>query len=534
MIVKVFAAFIPKFVSIPLITSMHENKKQYYPAFLREFRDRPFDRAVLENAWHTARIGDKVSGTAELEHFFRDFRIDEAHWHFHQRILRDEILFRFISEGYLHPTIHPVAAIYHDAEFYAFVFPFIHTAVLKKIAEAIVQENTAAMKLLMQWIEPFGTHFHQPFYRMTEYTANELLKELSSIQLNCKLLPFGTYSKISPSLMHLLNRLPQQYQHFRDRFAQEIMQFAIWLRGDMKVYTQPEGLLTRLKMLNCSPDVHAQLSIQLQAWEQEKAKAAKEKFNLNHLVWIIPLFFIAAFVIYRNTDFGKSPEAVQEEREIALNEEQQAQQEKWQKINLRMENIDLNQLIAEELFVYHSAHLQNDQPLSAADDPNRLDTGEEPYKLWLQPGRQAYAARDEALLIMNDSECDVVVFLRQDKAPFMERAYYIRSGRQVKIYDDGQPSYSLRMYPGSGWVDSTVHAAYDQKLWKAGLPEETKDQFPATHALSGCFQYPARSMEANLQVVSSEEVQQKFSTPDDVPVIRIEGDHSEIRYAPGE
>jgi hypothetical protein len=511
---------------------MPENKKQFYPAFLRELKDRPFDRAALESAWHEARIGGKVGGTSEMMDFFRDFSIDEAHWHFHQRILHDDVLFRLLSEGYFHPTIHPVAAIYGDPEFYAFVFPFIHTAVLKKTAEVIAQENTTGMKLLMQWIEPFGTYFHSPFYRMTEYTANEVLKELASLQLNRKLLPFGTYSKISPAMMHLLNRLPQEYQNFRDRFAREVMDFAIWLRRDMKVYTQPEGLLTRLKLLNCSPDLHAQLTVQLKAWEQERALATKEKFNLNHLIWIIPLFFIAAFVIYRNTDFGKSPETVQEEKAIALSADQQSEAEKWEKINLRMENIDLNQLIAEELYLYSAAHPLNGQPVNAAKDPGRLDTGEEPYKWWLQPGRQAYAARDEALILMNDSKCDLILFCRQNQAPFMERAYYVRSEREVSIYDDGQPSYTIRVYAGTGWCDSLLNPTYDQKLWKAGLPEETRDQFPATTELRGCFLYPAKSLETNLQPVSSEDVQQNFFTPDGVPVIKIEGDHTEVRYTP--
>lgn len=125
-------------------------KKQYYPAFLRNFRDKPFDAKALETAYFEARIGGNVRGEDELSAFFSEYKIDEAHWHFHQRILHDEVLYRLVAEGYIHPKIHPVAGIYHDADFYAFAFPFIHTAVLKRMAIAIESENLESVKLLEQ------------------------------------------------------------------------------------------------------------------------------------------------------------------------------------------------------------------------------------------------------------------------------------------------------------------------------------------------------------------------------------------------
>lgn len=507
-------------------------QKQYYPSFLLEFKDRSFDETALHIAYNNARIGGKVRGEYELSGFFREFNIDGAHWHFHQRILNDDVLFRLVSEGYLHPTIHPVAAIYGDNDFYAFVFPFIHTAILKKMSVAIRSENSEGVKLLMQWIEPFGDYFHQAFYRMIEFSATEILKELGQLNLNRKIPSFDTYSRISPSLMHLLNRLPDTFQSFRDNFALRVMQFAVWLRNDMKVYTQPGGMLTRLKLLRTLPDIHAQIDIQLKNWEKETELASKEKFNLNHLIWIIPLVFIIAFVIYRNTEFGKSFEDIRAEKEMSQLADQQQEEEKWEKINLRMENIDLNKLIAEEIYVARPLMILTGAPIEADKDANRLDNGDEPYKEWLQPGRKVYPAHEAALEFENNSKCDVVLFVRQVNAPYMERAYYVKSGRSMTVFDEGVRQYLLRIYAGTGWTDSLVTGTYDQKLIRAGVPDEAHDMFPSTTELRGRFLYPAKSLEENLQPVKSEEVKQIFVTPDGTPVVRIEGDWEEIRYSP--
>lgn len=507
--------------------------KQFYPSFLLEFKGRPFDAAALHSTYHAARIGGKVRGESEMDDFFREYKIDEQHWEFHQRILHDDVLYRLLSEGYLHPTIHPVVAIYYDTEFYPFVFPFIHTAILKKMADAIARENSEVIKLIWQWIEPYGNYFHRHFYRMIEFTAEELLKELDVLRMNRKSLPFGTYSHINPALMHLLNRLPPEYQDFRDRFAIHVLEFATWLRSEMKVYTQPGGLLTRLKLLNASSDVHAQISIQLKQWEQEKEQAGKPKFNLNHLIWIIPLFFIAAFVIFRNTDFGRSSEDIIAEQEMSLLADQQQEEEKWEKIRLRMENVDLNQLIVEELFTVHALETGNPTPVEPGKDPKRLDTGDEPYKMWLQPGREIIPTRNATLEIANDSEVDMIVFLRQDKAPFRERAYYIRANRTMSVYDDGDRKYYLRIYAGSGWSDSLVAADYDQKLTKAGVPEEAKDQFPSTTGLRGRFLYPVKTIEQDMQPVYTEDVRDEFVTPDGTPLIRITGNRDGLQFGEG-
>ena len=80
-------------------------------------------------------------------------------------------LFRLVAEGYIHPKVHPVAAIYHDAELYPFVFPFIYTAILRKLAEAISKENLEAVKLLEQWIEPFGTLFRDASMSLLFFSA---------------------------------------------------------------------------------------------------------------------------------------------------------------------------------------------------------------------------------------------------------------------------------------------------------------------------------------------------------------------------
>ena len=212
----------------------------------------------MEAAYFQARIGGEVRGQDEVAQFFDTYKIDAGHWEYHQHILRDDVLFRLIAEGYIHPKIHAVGSVYHDGPYYTFVFPFIHTAILKKMASAIESENLESVKLLEQWIEPFGTLFKDAFHRMIEFTAEELLKELSALRMNRKVLPFDTYTRISPALMHLLNRLPDRQQNFRDHFAMEVMEFAVYLRNDMKVYTQPSGLMTRLKLLNVGPDVHAQ------------------------------------------------------------------------------------------------------------------------------------------------------------------------------------------------------------------------------------------------------------------------------------
>lgn len=509
-------------------------KKPYYPSFLLQFKGRAFDPVALHDAYTNARIGGKVRGESDEAEFFRYFKIDEAHWHLHQKILFNDVLFRLISEGFLHPTVHPVAGIIHDREFYGFVFPFVHTAILRKMADAIHRGNNESVKLIMMWIEPFGDYFVQSFYRFIEFRADEILRELNNLQLNRKLLPFDLYSSISPALMHMLNRLPLDYQPLRDRFASGCIAFAAWLRNDMKVYTQPTGILTRLKLLNTDNAIHAQLRLQMKQWEDEKEKAGKEKFNLNHLIWIIPLFFIVAFFAWRQTEWGKSYEDIQAERDMNNLAAQEKSDEKWDKINKRMNNIDLNQLLVEELFVFHRDHPGTGKPKPPDGDPNRLDTGDEPYKMWLSPGRKADPMFDLTLDIVNGSKCDVIVFLRQTKAPYVERAYYLRSGRSMSVYDSGNRSYLSRIYAGSYWQDSLVYAGYDQKLLKAGVPEEAKDQFPSTTELRGHFLYPAKSIEENLQPVDPDTVQYNsggFSSPQMAPsLISIYGDWDGIKY----
>ncbi len=505
------------------------SRKQYYPSFLQQFRDKPFDTQTLSDAYFAARIGGNVRGSEEINEYFREYRIDAAHWNYHQRILHDEVLFRLISEGYIHPKVHPVGGIYGDPEFYSFVFPFIHTAVMKKMADAVRSANLEQVKLLEQWIEPFGTLFRDAFYRLIEFTAEELLKELVEVKLNRKTLPFDVYGRISPVMMHLLNRLPPRLQNFRDRFGIEIMEFAIWQRNEMKVYAQPAGMLTRLKLLQVSNDIHAQRNIQLTQWENEKEVANKEKFNMNHLLWIIPAVLIVAFIAWRQTDIGKSSDALLEEKQEQAYIEQKVLDEKMFKISKRMENIDLNELIAEELYTISQTKIMSGDPMDPVKDPNRPDNGALLYKEWLSPGREVYPTQRASLFVHNDSECDLIIFLRQEEAPFMERALYVRAGKQMVVHDQSQRDYTMRIYAGSGWCDSLVATNYDQKLFNAGVPEEVKEQFPATTELRGRFIYPAEMLQQNLQPVNTKDSMNYFDG-DGVPVITIGGNREKIEF----
>ncbi len=505
-------------------------KKQYYPTFLKNFRDKPFDAKALEAAYYQARIGDEVRGADEAVSYFSEYKIDAVHWHFHQRILRDEVLYRLVSEGYIHPKVHPVGAIYHDAEFYAFVFPFIHTAILRKMALAIESENLNAVKLLEQWIEPFGTLFRDAFYHMVEFTADEIVKELHAVKLNRKSLSFDLYGRVSPALMQLLNRLPDRRQDKRDQFALVVIDFAVWLREDMKVYTQPNGLMTRLKLLNVSADIHAQRSIQMAKWEQEKDAITKEKFSLNHLIWIVPAVLIVAFVIWRQTDMGKSDDAIIEEHQEALAIEQAALDEEKEKIRLRMESIDLNEQIANELWDAYNSNPQGGVPPAAAGAAH-IDNGELMYSEWLKIGREIYFADQTSLTLVNNSECDAIVFVRQTNGPYMERAYYLRTQRSVEVQDDKVRPYSIRVYAGSEWADSLVTSNYASKLLNV-LPGETKDEFPSSTELRGRFLYPVKSLQENLLPADVIQAASHFDY-NGVPVVTIIGSHEKIEYATG-
>lgn len=502
-------------------------KKQYYPAFLKNFRDKPFDAKALEAAYFQARIGGNVRGEDEIASYFSEYKIDEANWDFHQRILHDDVLYRLIAEGHIHPKVHPVGAIYNDAAFYAFVFPFIHTAILKKMAIAIESENLESVKLLEQWIEPFGTLFKDSFYRMIEFTAEELMKDLESLKLNRKPLPFDVYSRVSPAMMHLLNRLPDRQQDLRDRFALLLIDFAVWLRDEMKVYTQPTGIMTRLKLLNVGGDINAQRSIQTAKWEQEKEIATKEKFSLNHLIWIVPLVLIIAFVIWRQTDIGKSADDIIEEHQEQLAMEQAVLDEEKEKIELRMENVDLNEQIVVELW---NASITNDQSGTPTDVSKaaHMDNGELLYSEWLKVGREVYFADIITLNIVNDSKCDAVVFVRQERGPIMERAYYVRSGRSIEVLDDDVCPYSIRVYAGTEWTDSLVTANYADKLLKV-VPEETKDDFPSSSDLKGRFLYPVKSLQENLLPADASSIASHYDY-NGIPVVTIIGDHEKIEF----
>lgn len=514
---------------------MYQPKKEYYPAFLLEFKGHYFDAHALHAAFQKAKVNGRIRAQSTPEEFFTEFRIDEAHWEYHQRILHDDVLFRLVSEGSLHQTIHPVASIYNDQHFYSFVFPFIHTAILKYMANAIRKENTQAIKLLFQWVEPFGTYFHYPFFQMVEFVAEDVLIELNSAQINRRMVTFDTFSKVSPAMMHMLNRLPDHYQPYRDRFAGEVFHVAVWLHNDMKVYTQPGGMLTRLKLLNCSPELKAQITAQLKFWEHEKELANKPKFTLNHLIWIVPVVFILGYIVFRQTEWGKTEEDILEEQAIEVSEDKKAQDLKWDSINMVMDDIDMNKFIVQELVSFHNKRGIPAAPVAADKDPNRLDTGEEPYKDWLKPGRQLYPAFDVALEIQNNSECDMIIFVRQRISPFMERAYYVRSHRSLNIYDDGVPQYDMRVYAGTGWSDSLVVSHYDETLKENGFPVAAYDQLPATADLRGRFLYPAKSYATNTESVRCSNVANSgYYSSNGVPYVVIKGDHEEITFDTGQ
>lgn len=510
---------------------MSEEKRQYYPAFLKEFRDRPFDRKALGQAYYDSLVAGKDWDDEDITEYFRQFSLDDAHWNFHQRILHDEVLFRLLSEGYIHPTIHAVGAIYNDQEFYAFVFPFIHTAILKKLGEAVSTDNLEAIKLLEQWIEPFGTLFNDALYRMIEFTAVHLMKELEEIRLRRKTLPFDVYARISPAMMHLLNRLPDRMLALRDQFGALVLEFAVWQRVEMKVYSQPIGLLTRLKLLNMRGELHARRTAQLAEWEKQKEEAGKERFSVNHLIWIVPLVLILAFIVWRQTDYGKTYEDIAEEHAAELDVQQKALDDKQTKINEQMAGIDLNQLVTEELLKVAPTGIHPSGPLDPAKDPNRLDNGDLVYGAWLKIGREAYLAQKSSLNVSNETSYDMVVFLRQEFSPFMERAFYIRSGRSIVVYDNTRRNYSMRIYAGAGWTDTLVTPDFTQKLLKAGVPEETRDQFPASSELHGKFLFTVKSLEENLQPVSTNG-KAAYVDPDNVPVIRLIDNAGKVEFAP--
>lgn len=505
------------------------HKKQYYPSFLKDFKGEPFDASKLGGAFLLWKSKVYSATPEAAQALFEEFKIDAAHWDFHQRILHDEVLFRLIAEGYIHPKVHPVGSVYNDKDFYAFVFPFIHTAVLKRMATAIENGNLESVKLLEQWIEPFGALFRDAFYRMVEYTADTLLKELMDLKLKRKVLPFDTYSRINAALMHMLNRLPAQWQPFRDRFAMQLMDFAAWLRNDMKVYTQPTGILMRLKVLNVNPDVNAQRNALITQWEKEKETATKEKFSIYHLLWIIPAVLIALFFIWRQTDLGRSVEDRMEDRQEALALEEAALDSIQDKINAKMNAIDLNGLVADELIKAAATYPSSGTPADAASDSRHLDNGKLVYQDWLLAGRNVYFVDQNILNISNESKCDAVVFVRQKNAPFMERAYFLRAGRSVSVQDDHLKFCTVRVYAGSAWVDSLVTPQFDQTLRGAGVPEDVA--LPSSTELRGRFLYPVKSLAENLQPVASDQAFSYYDS-DGVPTIVIEGDHEGITYKP--
>lgn len=495
-------------------------KKQYYPSFLKDFRNAPYDAENLGGAFMLWKQKTQPATPEGVRALFEEFRIDAAHWHLHQRILNDEVLFRLISEGYIHPKIHPVAAIYNDPEFYAFVFPFIHTAVLKKMAMSVYNGNLEAVKLLEQWIEPFGPLFRESFYRMVEYTAESLLKELAQVRLQRKSLPFDTYSRINAALMHMLNRLPDRWQPLRDHFALELMGFATWLRNDMKVYTQPTGILTRLKVLNMRPDISAQRNALSAQWDNEKAAEGKEKFSVFHLIWIIPAVLLALFFVWRQTDLGRSFEDRMEDREEELAVEQARLDSIQQKHDELMNAIDLTGVVASELI-----------KAAASSDPSAkgrsIDNGKQVYQEWLLVGRTVYFTDQTSLVLKNESSCDAVVFLRSVRAPFMERAFSLRIGESVSVQDERQKEYIMRVYAGSAWADSVVVPQFDQVMRNAGVPADV--ELPSATELRGKFLYPVKSLEKNLQPVSTKDVT-AFYDSYGVPVIVVEGDQEGITY----
>ena len=498
-------------------------KKQFYPAFLREFADKEFDLAALTDAFHRARIAGQVRGENDAHDFFREFKIDATHWEYHRRIINHEELFRLLSEGYLHPAIHPVAAIYHDQPFYEFVFPFIHDAVMKRMAEMISKDDLVSVKLLVQWIEPFGNLFYVPFYRMVQHFAGIILREMEIVQLNRQPLSFDLYSRVSPAMMHLLNRLPQEYSGFREHFAQWLLQFAAWLRNEQKVYTQPEGIVTRLKLLSVSPHTGMQIETQAKQWETEKELAGKSKFSLNHLIWIVPLIAIVGFIAWRNTDMGKSVEARQEEHAIALEAERQEIEERKEKVRLRMENMALSALIFEELARVHAADPAGRTPVRPADGDFRMTKGDQPYKEWLTIGWEPYPATEKSVVINNESSCAIIVFLKQEEAPFSERGFYIPAGSYFTVNDNIQRTYVMRVYAGIDWNDSLVATGYDQTLLKAGVPEEARDAFPVINELRGRFVYPCANNAQIMQPIHTG-VGRKYETPDEIPIVTVKGD----------
>jgi hypothetical protein len=503
-------------------------KKQYYPAFLKDFRNDPYDSEKLGGAFMLWKQKTQSATPEAVQALFQEFKIDAEHWDLHQRILNDEVLFRLLSEGYIHPKIHPVASFYQDAEFYAFVFPFLHMAVLKKMATAVQDGNLEAVKLLEQWTEPFGALFRESFYRMVEYTAESLLKELAEIRLQRKALPFDTYNRVNAALMHMLNRLPDRWQPLRDHMAAELMAFAAWLRNDMKVYTQPSGILTRLKLLNLRPDLHAQRSALVVQWESEKEAVSKEKFSVIHLLWIIPVVVLCLFFIWRQTDMGRSPEARMEDREEELAVEQARLDSLQRQRDAQMNDIDLTGVLAAELIRSAAANQRPETPADATTDGRHIDHGKPVYQEWLLVGRTVYFTDRTSLIIENESKCDAIIFFRSVKSPFMERAFFARAGKSLEIQDDKLKEYTIRVYAGSGWVDSLVTPQYDETLRAAGVPADVS--MPSTTELRGRFLYPAKSVTDNLQPVSSDEVKSYYDSYG-VPVIILQGDHNRIEYA---
>lgn len=503
-------------------TQIH--KKQYYPAFLKDFRGEPFDAGKLGAAFILWRSKDVAATPESTQALFSEFRIDEAHWHFHQRILNDEVLFRLIAEGFIHPKVHPVAEVYADPEFYAFVFPFIHTAVLKRMATSIGNGNLEAVKLIEQWIEPFGTLFRDDLYQLIEYFTLQLSKQLAELQLQNKPLTQDTYNKISPALMHLLNRLPGRAQQLRDQFGMQLIEVATWLKDVMRVYTQPSGLMTRLKLLNVSPDIHAQRSILISKWDKEAEEAGKSKFSVNHLIWIIPLVLLAGFFIWRQTDMGKSMEDRMEDRAEDLAAEQAVLDSIQNVINTDMNSIDLNELVVKELVGASANGFVVNAP-DAYSGTAHLDNGEMVYQDWLKTGRTVYFADQNTLSIVNSSKCDVIVFVRQIKEPFLERAYYVRAGRSVAVLDDAQKNYQLRMYGGTEWRDSLVTSGFDKVLSAAGVPSEAMDAVPDPPDLRGRFLYPVQNTKDIAKYFSSAGVT-AYIDVDGVRTVVIIGDNN--------
>jgi|GEM_PF-6490752 len=305
---------------------------------------------------------------------------------------------------------------------------------------------------------------------------------------NDALMGFKDKEIYGSTLMNLMNRLPQAYQHLRNRYADALEDLAIALQNKVRLTNLAFNVICAAAELETDLTTREHVNhMKVEIWQRLRAQQKeatgwqhqnqtepntqtsnywettnpfdtppiekkKSKANLVSILVVIGIIILAVN-LFRNSRKSYSG-ATKSKYTVEI------PNINTDLMNSILDEADRNANNKEDLIGFFEALNLEDLPINKELATTRPESGASVFPNLVSG--EGVKTIDE-LIIQNDSQKDLVVFKVDYLTWNVDRSIYIRAGEKVKIEDPIAGVRHLIPYSGTNWAETWVH--YGGSSW---------------------------------------------------------------------